>query len=54
MTIVSTDGTLEGTQVAGLGGLETETKTVNASSGWKNADNSVVVRKTEPDVIHAE
>ena len=53
MTIVSTDGTLEGTQVAGLGGLETETKTVNASSRWKNADNSVVVRKTEPDVIHA-
>jgi len=56
VTIESTDGTIEGTKVHGLGGLETQTHTDKLTDGWPQAQGVAVFRKNTPDKVanHAE
>lgn len=52
MTITMTDGTMEGTEVYGQGGLEVENHTDKANKAWHKPQNSIIVRKETPDRIY--
>ena len=56
VTIESTNGTVGGTNVHGLGGLETQTHTDKLSDGWPQAQGAAVFKKNTPDKVanHAE
>ena len=51
VTITKTNGTLEGTEVYGQGGLEIENHTDPALKGWDNPTNNTIIRKTVPDRV---
>ena len=51
VTITKTNGTLEGTEVYGQGGLEIENHTYPALKGWDNPTNNTIIRKTVPDRV---
>ena len=51
VTIESTDGTVEGTSVRGLGGLETETHTDKLPDAWPTAQGVAVFKKNTLDKV---
>src|SRR5690554_2236819 len=51
VTIVKSDGTVSGTFVNGLGGLEIETHTDKATEAWPTAAGAAIFRKNEPDKV---
>ncbi len=51
VTITKTNGTLEGTEVYGQGGLEIYNHTDPALNVWDNPTNNTVIRKTVPDRV---
>jgi RHS repeat-associated protein len=51
MTITKTDGTMNGTEVYGQGGLEEKNHTDKANDAWIKPENSKVVRKETSDRI---
>jgi len=51
MTITKTDGTIQGTQVYGQGGLEVENHTDKATEAWPTAKAAIIERKDTPDRV---
>jgi len=51
MTITKTDGTAQGMQVYGQGGLEVENHTDKATEAWPSAKAAAIERKDTPDKV---
>lgn len=54
MTIVKTNGTMEGTKVYGQGGLEVENHTDKANEAWGKPQNSTIFRKEKRDKVASD
>ena len=51
VTVVATDGTVDGTTVNGLGGLEQDTHTDNLAYGWPSAAGVAIFKKDTPNRV---
>ena len=51
MTIIRTNGTLEGTEVYGQGGLDVDNHIDRANEAWDTPSNSMIYRKVSPDRV---